>query len=326
MSHKIEYDNKTKERLITFIYDSVDIGNYKYKVMQDETDMIELQKDFYVCRNCLGTNSLLVFIKFGDKYYSFIVDRRTLSFNRLQVDIRKVDIYPIKVRVGKDLYKGTIFDGTWLKGKNSKFVINDCYIFQGKSMLNTDLLHKSLQLSAYMYENYVDDNKMNTVQLVVNKLYEIKNTRNLIDDIGNIRGLSFYPPKSGLKYVLMNNSSNKNLFQPEKEVQYEPIKEDTEGVFDMRKTSKMDVYKLYLLKLVEKGNKQYMKYIRIPSKIAYIPTKECSEMCRELFEEDERRLMYCKYDSKKQKWKPVNICTDKKKPSKFYDIYKQIVE
>ena len=82
----------------------------------------------------------------------------------------------------------------------------------------------------------------------------------------------------------------------------------------MKKTEIIDVYHLYLGQKVIEGEKKLFKYKKIG--IAYIPTRECSFFCKDLFckTTEDYVLVECKYDSNKDRWIPFKQSIDKKRP------------
>lgn len=315
------FSEEIKKKLIDFIYNSVNLNDYKFQVIKDETHLHEIKKDFYVCRNYVGMNSLLIFKKIRDTFCSVIINKQTLSFTRLNVKMENVEIIPVGLRMGKDIYKGTIFDGIFLNGGQDKtFMIHDCYKFEGESMIGMNLLHKNLKISAYLNSKFKKDMEINTIRLKINKFYELKDTRKLIESVGNLRGLAIYPNRSGTKYILTNTKIE--TIEEKKEKEYEEIEDGKEAVLMAKKTEKSDVYDLYLSVIVEKEGKKRISLKKVPSEIAYIPNLECSRMCSEIFEDNMKQLLICKYVKDKCKWMPLGLCKTKTKPNKFSDIYK----
>lgn len=211
-----------KQQLISYIYTTVDLGKYKYEVIENESSLSQLveRKDF-VSANFSGSNCLLVFTKLKDKYYSFLVERKTLSYNFQRVNISNVNLTNVKVKLDINIYDGSIFDGVLIKSKTeTTFVITDVYCFKGTNMANTKLDSKLFSVIKYLESNYKQDSIDNDIVLTINKLYEISETENLINnDIPKIsknfsvRGICFYPETSGTKLIYMfdNGSFSSNF-------------------------------------------------------------------------------------------------------------------
>lgn len=330
-----------KQQLIKYIYETIDISKFKYKLIEYEYDLSLLKEmNYFISPNYNGINCLLVFIKIKDRFYSFMVDRRTLSYNINQVNIDNVKIFPVTVRLDKSIYNGTIIDGVLLynrnKNKNRNFMINDIYYFRGNDLTQDKINFKLLNISTYLESYYKNDIQLNDITFFVNKLYEIYEIKKLVNDYipksklrTSIKGLVFYPEISGTKLIYLYNNCSQDK---EKVTSYPPItvspiikqvrdcinldnlKGKITAVFRMKKTDTVDVYKLYLGKTIEKDNKKLLKYINYC--LAYIPSKECSFFCKDLFEKlnTDSILVECQYVPDKDKWIPFKHAKDKKRP------------
>lgn len=316
-----EYTAQEKEQLLKYVFDRVNLGNLRYKLIDSDKDLLDLKKEFYVSPNHSGVNCLLVFMKTTDKHYSFLVERKTLNYNWSQVDIKSVKMYPVRIRFRPDVYRGTIFDGVLNNGKEKRFTICDTYYFRGSNFIEQDVMTKSLNVSAYVAANYVDDENLGDIKIKVSRFYSLEHTKELIETLTpDTRGLAFYPQTSGLKYLLINiNYDNKEKEKPKDATIYKELKDNTEAVFKLKKTDTIDVYNLYLLSIIKKGGKKLLQNKKIG--IAYVPTIECSDMCRSSLKNRDNALMYCRYIKEKDKWMPVKECNDKKKPNLMGDIF-----
>lgn len=88
-------------------------------------------------------------------------------------------------------------------------------------------------------------------------------------------------------------------------------KNDNDYVFEMKRTEKIDVYKLMALDTIIKDGKKMLKRIQIC--LAYIPNMDRSKWCKEIIEKNgDNVLVTCKFHKEKFKWEPVNISTAKK--------------
>jgi len=325
-------DRSTKQKLIDYIYTTIDLSDLKFKLVEVEDDLPNIKRDFYVSPNYNGTNCLLVFIKLAHNYYSFLIDRKTLSYNKNQVDINSLKITPVKIRLNFDIYNGTIMDGILLNTNDNtmSFVINDVYHFRGRTMMNTKMLYKQINLETYLASTTVNDNFMNNIQLHTNKYYNIADTKSLIEtEIPNlfksneIKGVAFYPETTGLKYIyLFNNVSYSNTEKEETEQSETNDTVDvingTIGTFEIRPTNIVDVYKLFLLVKVKKGTKKVIKTKKIG--IASIPTQDCSKMCKKIIGDKKKALVKCKFVKDKNKWIPVEK-SSAKRPNYYSEIF-----
>lgn len=316
-----QYSNDEKNHLLSYIYNKINLSDLKYKILESESDLIDIKKGYYVSPNYNGINCLLVFFKSSDKHYSFLVERKTLNYNWSQIDLDRIKIHPVKIRFREDIYNGTIFDGILNSGINNFFTICDTYYFRGENFLNIDVFTKSLNISAYLKCNYIDDDNLNDLKIKVSKFKDLFETKNLINNIDpDARGIAFYPKKSGLKYLLINLQSQKKQEIKDNNNIYEEIPNNTEGVFKIKKTETIDVYNLYLCAVIKKKERNVLKSRRID--IAYIPTIECSKKCRDILKNKDNTLIYCIYNKVKNKWIPIKECNTKNKPDLISDIYK----
>jgi hypothetical protein len=232
--------DQLKQQLINYIYGTVNLSQFKYELLQFETELPQLiEKKFCVSANFSGSNCLLVFTKIRDKYHSFLVDRKTLSYNSQKVNLKNVKILNIHVKLDLEIYQGSIFDGTYIQGKNDKtFVITDIYTFKGQDFSKSQLNSKLLTLHTYLKYNYNQDSKDNDLCIMVNKLYQLNETEHLVNNVipkikeFSVRGICFYPEISGTKLIfLFGNESRK-----------EPI--DSAPAFNLNKPNYSDSYRI----------------------------------------------------------------------------------
>lgn len=355
------YDLNVSKQLLNYIYSSVELSKYKYTILKTESDLHMLDvKKYKVSSNFNGINYLLLFVKIKDKKYSCLIDRRKLSYNLCQTDYNSLRIMNVRVALDESIYNGTIIDGTYVAAKKM-FVISDCYRFRGKDMTNDQLPIKLININSYLDANYKSENIVNTINLCVNKIYDLSETEKLItSEIPKaknvqIRGLVFHPIVSSTKLIfLFNNSCNtgntvdnnnysyihntKTNTTNKKNITY-ACKTDKDIIMTLqiKNTSIIDVYKLYAVELVNKqepkiNNKSVYKIKKLG--MAYIPTKECSHMCRSLFidnnmESNKKRILVkCKFDKNKNKWIPLEQDTKLQRPSSIDEIetYMDIIE
>jgi hypothetical protein len=211
-------DDKLRKQLIGRIYAETDLSKFRYEMLTYEADLQKILKNkYFVSINFCGLNSLLVFTKVQDKFYSFTVERQTLSYNFSKVDFSKVNINLVNIPLDDNIYNGTIFEGILIKRSNNSdvFVISDVYKFCGRDMTKDKLNLKLLNVVEYLKINY-DNEKDNNLDLEVNKIFELNNFDNFIDNIlpkvKNLkyRGICFYPEISEIKLIFNLNNSNQS--------------------------------------------------------------------------------------------------------------------
>jgi len=329
-------DSTIKEKILDYIYDNVDISLFRYKIIDNEDVMHEIRNNYILSPNYNGTNCLLVFIKIYNRFYSYIIDRKTLSYNRHQIKIDNVSMIPIKIRFDKNIYKGTIMDGVLLNKENNKnvFIINDTYHLCGNSLITSNMKYKNINIKTFIEEKMVTDHIMNDTTVVVNEYYNLNSIKKLVngefkDLVYNthIKGISFYPPSSGLRliYLYSNSAIKSNNFietveKEEKnisEIEVE-IEDNKTAIFEMRPTDIVDVYKLFLLIKIKTKHKKIVKSKKID--IAYIPTSECSQLCKNIIQDKKKVLVECSYNNRMKKWIPIKK-SDAKRPNFIEEVY-----
>jgi hypothetical protein len=203
------------KQILDYVY-KTDISKFKYKLLQYETDLqqLVLQK-FYVGANFTGSNCLLIFTKINDKYCSYLIDRKTLSYTYDKIDMQKVKITKINIKLEPSIYMGTIMDGVYITTRDEKvFIINDIYSFRGDDFTNTQINSKLLTVVGYLNSNYSKPDKTDDIKLSVNKLYPLEKTEHLMNNIIPnkkdivAKGVCFYPEISNVKYIYLFNNDN----------------------------------------------------------------------------------------------------------------------
>lgn len=343
-------------KLLEWLYRKIDISNYKYKILESEDDLKLFNKNYYITPNYMGTSALLAFIKLKDRYYSFYVIRKTLSYDYKKIDLNKVRLYPVKCRFDRKIYDGTIFDGTIIEGDDKKrhFVVSDIYYLQGENLLLDSLTTKMLQLKIYLNEYFTDDPEFNTHKIHINRFApcyniseEIKKYKT-IEFAKKVRGYSFYPEKSGLKliYLTKTDKASDSLIEKTSKIKNTKSTKVTKGskaskdsgtsktksskkikdnigevtaVFEVVNTGIVDAYNLYLYSSKKVSKRRKFGDISVPN-------REMSIYCQNLFDgENDSVLMKCKYDSKKDKWIPVKK-SNAKKPDKYSVVKKKLYD
>jgi hypothetical protein len=222
--HDSESDisNRYKSHVIDFLYNKIEVNEHKYTIIKNIGDIYDLKnKKFYISSNSCGINSFIVFIKKDDNYYSYMVDRRSISYNRQSLKKETVRLTEIKLGVDLKIYDGTILDGVLIdsdssiissKSDNSKhkmqFMVTDVFMLAGKSLLNTDY-KKKMFLVSNMFEQLMEpNNKINNIDLFVSRPYELNQIQSLFKDYikpnvknYNIKGITYYPQYSGAKII-----------------------------------------------------------------------------------------------------------------------------
>lgn len=322
-----------KTLLVDYIYKTVvNMGRYKYKILEFEEDLSYLsQSNCNVSPNYVGIQSFLVFIRIDKVNYSYFVEKQKLPYFRAKVDINLINITSLELGLSDDIYNGTIIDGVMLYN-NAKFIINDIFCFKGQSLLNDKIKYKLINISKYL-------EPFNTpLELVVNKLYELKNISNVVSTIipasklsNCIKGLTFYSDYSGMKLIYLYNNCSKDTVIKEPTNSSFVKNDDAENInivckikdnhvanVRMKSMGIIDVYQLSLGIIIDKNDKKFIMYK--PIGIAYIPTIECSVLCKTTCNTEQPVIMECRFIEETNKWVPVKLSSNTK-PDMYNDIY-----
>lgn len=350
-----------KKKIIDHIYNTINVTKYKYTILENEGQLSLLNKNkYHVSFNYCGTDSLLIFMKIRDRQYSVLVEKKSLTYSRENFNLSKARITSVRLRVSKDMYHGSIFDGIFLNKRSGErvFIINDIHQMHGIKLDGDKLNNKIINITAFLSANMTQDNVLNNIQLIVNAIYDPKDSRKLVNDYCKkdplseyIKGLLYLPDTDGNKLIYLyktdrslninNMAVNTTTSKPvssivsqnqEKETETKTkytnvnlnvdLDEDLVLVFKMKKTPTPDVYKLYLIDKVKDESGSKIKNIKID--IALVPTIECSHFCSSLFENDEMStLVRCKYLNDKQRWIPIGKELIQKKPDKLKKLTKR---
>jgi hypothetical protein len=212
--------NYIKKLLIEYINTTVNLSNYKYKLIEYEHDLQLLKEKMYmISPNYMGVNGLLIFLKVNDQFLSFIIDKKYLTYNLEKIDYSKIKIIPIKHHLDETIYDGTIIDGVLLfddRDGMKKFVINDLYYFRGQNLTENRMAHKIVNISAYFQSVEPNNtNILNDTVFIVNKLYNMDEIDNLINKYipklpysKAVSGVAFYPEFSAMKLIYLFSNSN----------------------------------------------------------------------------------------------------------------------
>jgi hypothetical protein len=229
---KEKYQNRyreTNQELIKYIYSTIDISKFKYDLLKYEHQLSTFITDtYYIAPNFYGKNCFLVFTKMKAITYAFMIDRRQLSYNLENVNFDNVFVQHCNADIDITIYAGTIFDGVYIKkGNVHEFIITDVYYFKGTDYTEDRLKNKLFEVQMYLdnVETHTGGirDKINSkinLDLKVNKLHDVTDIKNFMDNDMKayeknyqIRGICFYPNKSGTKMIhLIQNNDRDEKF------------------------------------------------------------------------------------------------------------------
>jgi hypothetical protein len=224
-------DSNYKSHVLDFLYNKIEVNEHKYTIIKNIGDVYDLKnKKFYVGSNSCGINSFIVFTKKDNNYYSFMIDRRSISYNRQSLKKDTVRLTEIKIAVDNKLYDGTILDGVLIdtesnivSNKNTKnkpryqFMVTDVFMMCGKSLITQDYKKKMYMINNLITEYVEKDNKFNNIELFISRPYELNQIQSLFKDWispniknYNIKGITFYPQYSGSKIIYIFDKQDDN--------------------------------------------------------------------------------------------------------------------
>lgn len=229
-------EDKIKSYLLDYLYNKIEVSEHKYTLIKNISDIYDIKtKKYYCSGNSCGINSLIIFLKKDNEYYSYWIDRRSISYNKQTLKKSMVRISKINLTVDLKFYDGTILDGILIDNENNivssktsinsqkmNFMVNDVFTFCGKSMITIDYKIK-MNIINFMFEKMIEPDNSNNVKLFINRPFEINQLNNLFKNyiepnikILNIKGLTFYPFLSGNKLIYIYDKQDEqfknNLF------------------------------------------------------------------------------------------------------------------
>jgi hypothetical protein len=222
-----------KETILDYLYNKIEISDHRYVIIKNISDIYKIKNEkYYVSSNSCGINSLIIFMKKDNNFYSYLIDRRSISYNKQSLNKSKVRFIEIKLAVDLKLYDGTIFDGILIDkvstgdtSNNEKlsFIITDVFTFNGKSIITMDYKKKMYYTSECIKE-FIIDNKnndakyKNNIKLYISKPFEINQINQLLKEYivpnvqkYNIKGISFYPVNSGIKLIYLFDKQDEKI-------------------------------------------------------------------------------------------------------------------
>jgi len=220
--HTNNEEYNIKSHLLDYLYNKIEVGEHKYTIIKNIGDIYDLKsKKHYISANSCGINGIIMFLKKDGEYLSYLIDRRSISYNRQSLNKSGVRITEIKLAVDLKLYDGTILDGIVVDSDSNmitntetkttggmNFMITDVFALGGKSLITMDY-KKKMYTCGLMFEKLINnDDKTNTIKINISRPYEMNEIKELFaNDINggikkfNIKGITFYPQYSGNKLI-----------------------------------------------------------------------------------------------------------------------------
>lgn len=294
-------DFKIKQQIINYIYSIIDFKKYGCTVLSSQKELDYLKTNpHYVTVNFVGYDYLLVFKEIMGVYYSVLVDKEGMSNDSSNINYNSIRIISLHIRVCREAYNGTIFDGKVLKRNDgSIFIITECYLLNGINQTKENLKKKLGAIDKYLDTNYVPDRNMHVFDIKINRLYNYDELEELVyqkipKSNFAINGIIFVPKKSGQQLMFIGGKGDSK-------------RDSIYSDLQIKKTEITDVYDLYV-----STNSGSLKR----TGIACVPTIKCSHYCKKIFESKSKgpMIIHCEFSPKFKKWVPLKLVNGKKVP------------
>ena len=234
-------ETNIKNYLLDYLYNKIEVGEHKYTIIKNISDVYDLKsKKYYISANSCGINSILIFLKKDGEHLSYLIDRRSISYNRQSLNKSQVRITEVKLSVDLKLYDGTILDGIIIDSESNiistnsntntntntntnsnvtgqiqtqtqpkmNFMVTDIFMLGGKSLITIDY-KKKMYMGMLMFEKLISsNNKLNNIEIHLSRPFELNEIKALFNEYinsniknYNIKGITFYPQYSGTKII-----------------------------------------------------------------------------------------------------------------------------
>ena len=195
-----------KNKVIDYLFNSIDISKYRYNMLDSMQQLNFLKlNEHYISPNFKGYNYFIIFNKYNNIPYCAVVDRKNLSYHRDKVDIKKIPIFKIKVMTSPSIFRGTILD---CKLSKNIMIIKDCFQVMGNTIIDMDMIEKMIYIDSIIINQFQKDYCSNFT-FKINKLYQYNMLNELIKNIIpkcsiDIQGLIFLPKQSGISIIFID--------------------------------------------------------------------------------------------------------------------------
>ena len=316
----VDYD--TKQKVIDWLYSKLDLSKYRYIMLNHVSRLKFLQDNEHnVSPNFKGYNYLLMMLKINDRNLCLAIDRKKLSYHKMQLDMKTIQIIQINMKTTESMYNGTIFDGKLIKINNQYvFLIQDSFYLMGNKMVDLEMNDKMNELDDILKNNFKKEKASycNNFEFKLNKLYNYKDLEELIKNLSTLsietNGLLFYPKYSGVNILHIDkkiekveiNTKNCEIIEQKsydiihnfvdflKSRKYSYEYNGKNKIFWLSRTIVPDVYDL-----TEKEEGEKLG-------IALIPNLKISQLCDDIIK-DKPVKFNCIFSTKFKKWIPLNI-------------------
>jgi len=304
-----------KKELIEYIYKNIDIYQIRFCMIKNISHAHVLkQYKHHVSPHYNGYNYLLIIKKILDGSTNvYLVYRMDLKFNKAELNYNNISIFKLNINPLYnhilEQYDSTIIDGKVVTDVTKEiFIINDIYYLKGSKLLINKIEEKfrRIELDLINLNNLLNLN----FEIKIIELYNYNDMNNLVYDYIHktkfaMNGLIFIPNRTGKILLYVNepefNDIKKNYYTYEKKNNIKQINiVDVDVDVDQHqqnllllKTKIIDVYEVYT---IDKSNRYG---------IASVPSMEMSHKLRKHFNNNDKLIIKCIYDTHFLKWKPL---------------------
>ena len=325
-------DLSLKNKIIDFIFNSFDLSNFRYNMLNNLQRLKFLKEnEHYVTPNFLGVNYLVIFITIDNIKYCVAIDKRKMSYHKNQINLAELLMYKILCNVSDTLFKGTIFD---CKLVNSQKIINgnkvfnyimlikDCYLLMSNKIIDIEMSEKIIHIDNIIKTQFKNDASKNFT-FKINKFCKYEDLKNLVENVipnCDIRcqGLEFYPKYSGINIVYLDKKQDKINIESNNTEEGKLIYKSYDLITNLPEYLKC---RKYSYELDGKINKFWLIGTDITDVynihesieedkigIAHIPNLKISHLCNQLIKNNEPVKFTCIYDKNYKKWIPLSTC------------------
>ena len=310
-TYKIPFtDIMYKNLILNYLYKIIELHKYRYTMLTLSKLKYLKYNEHYVSPNYLGYNYLFIMININNKNLCVIIDKKTLNFNTKPIILENVNMFELNCNTNDDMFKGTIFNGKLLN--NNIFLIYDCYMLMGKSMLIVDMIEKLEQLNDII--NIYLKNTNNNFIFKLNNLVKYEKLEELINKLSTLtlksNGLMFFPKVSGVMILYLETKKN-DITITNNNIEIIPTESyhiiynynnilksrtysyENNGIIKQLLLSRTHVFDVYNVYDTDKK-----------IGIALIPNLKISQMCDNIIK-SEPVLFLCRYSDTFNKWIPI---------------------
>lgn len=256
----------------------------KYAKLYNSNYSSNFKNPHIICLKTIGNPYLLFCTKINNVNYSLLIDKK------IKEGYKYPKIFIINYSFDDKLFNGTLFETELVRDNSNNWflLLSDIYYYNN-SICNTNIVNRLNIIYDIMNNYYIEDNFSEICPLQVKKYFNTNDKSNLLNFINTlnykIRGF----------YVIPLNYSYSNILYLFNNEDIKSTKNNDELVFMMLKTSKPEIYELYL-----KSNDNISKI-----DYAYISSIKHSQYIHNLFKNNNEIKVCCKYNESFHKWEPI---------------------